>query len=73
MPFRWLMLIAILLVPLVWALWLTEVVTFSFARLGLSPQATLLVLLGSLVGGWVRVVRRCDTRPPLRGSLREAK
>jgi len=37
LPFRWLVLIAIVLLPLVWALWLTEVVTFSFARLGLSP------------------------------------
>jgi uncharacterized membrane protein len=55
LPFRWLVLIGIVVLPLVWALWLTEVVSFSFARLGLSPGATALVLFGSLVGGWINI------------------
>jgi uncharacterized membrane protein len=55
LSFRWLLLIGIVLMPLLWALWLTEVVSFSFARLGLSPAVTALVLLGSLAGGWINI------------------
>src|SRR5438445_10391309 len=55
LPFRWLVSIGIVLLPLVWALWLTEVVSSSFARLGLSPAVTTVVLLGSLVGGWINI------------------
>jgi uncharacterized membrane protein len=55
LPYRWLLLFGILLVPLLWVLWLTQVVSYSFARLGLSPSATLLVLVGSLAGGWINI------------------
>jgi uncharacterized membrane protein len=55
LPFPWLVLIAIVVLPLLWAVWLTQVISFSFARLGLSPEATLLILLFSLIGGWVNI------------------
>ena len=50
-----LVLIALLLIGLFWAFWFTQAVTFSFAKLGLSPGATLLVLLASLFGGYVNI------------------
>jgi uncharacterized membrane protein len=55
LPFRWLLPIGVLFMSLLWALWLTEAVVFSFARLGLSPAVTTVVLLGSLVGGWINI------------------
>jgi uncharacterized membrane protein len=55
LPFRWLLPIGVLFMSLLWALWLTEAVVFSFARLGMSAAVTTVVLLGSLVGGWINI------------------
>jgi uncharacterized membrane protein len=46
---------ALVLLSLLWALWLTQVVQLSFHKLGLSPAAGLLVLLASLFGGVVNI------------------
>jgi uncharacterized membrane protein len=55
LSFRWLLTIGFLLVPILWALWFTHAISFSFARLGLPPEITLLVLFGSLVGGFINI------------------
>jgi len=42
-----------------------QLITLSFERLGLSPQATLTMLLGSLLGSWINLpLFRIRSRPP---------
>lgn len=50
-----LLLIGILLLGLLWAFSFTQAVTFSFGKLGLSPEMAMLVLIGSLLGGGVNI------------------
>jgi uncharacterized membrane protein len=49
------LLIGLLLLGLLWAFAFTQAVTFSFGKLGLSPEAALLILMGSLLGGGVNI------------------
>ena len=44
-----------LVTPLILALIYLNLATFSFARLGLSPEAALMVLVASLVGGMINI------------------
>ncbi len=42
-----------------------QLITLSFERLGLSPQATLTMLLGSLLGSWINLpLFRIRSQPP---------
>lgn len=56
---------ALLAIALLWALWLTHAITFSFAKLGVSPEVAVLILLASLLGGYVNlpIVRRRIVEP----------
>jgi uncharacterized membrane protein len=60
-----LLILALLLVGLAWAFWFTQLVSVSLAKLGLSPEAALLVLLLSLFGGYVNIpISRRRVRRP---------
>jgi uncharacterized membrane protein len=45
----------VLVTPLILALLYLNLATFSFARLGLSSEAALMVLFASLVGGMINI------------------
>ncbi|HZT05842.1 MAG TPA: DUF1614 domain-containing protein [Chloroflexota bacterium] len=54
MNWRWIVAAALLL-PFLIAFLFLQVITISFAKLGLSPSGALLVYLGSLLGGWFNI------------------
>ncbi len=66
-----LLVLGLLALALLWALWFTQAIAVSFQKLGLSPQAGLLVLLLSLAGGCVNIpISRRQIRRPWPGPWR---
>lgn len=63
-----LLVLGLVVLAFLWALWFTQAITVSFQKLGLSPQAGLLVLLLSLAGGYVNIpISRRQIRRPWPG------